>query len=166
MNDQRFIYLWNKSESAQAFADAAGIPKRVASVRAFRLRSKGLPVKRMPWHIVQTITDRFWLMVRKTDSCWLWTGSVNRKGYGQISTKRGNRPLQAHRFSYRIHFGRIPSRKMVLHKCDNPSCVNPDHLFLGTAKQNTDDMITKERGHWQRKAPGKLRRVNLALAEL
>lgn len=86
---------------------------------------------------------RFSRSVEKTDTCWLWTGRTIRDGYGSIRNK-GKR-LLAHRVSWEIHHGEIPNGLFVLHKCDNPPRVNPDHLFLGTKRDNNIDMSIKER---------------------
>ena len=75
--------------------------------------------------------------------CWLWLASRYRCGYGQVSWKR--KTTAAHRASYTAFVGEIPSGMFVCHKCDTRSCINPDHLFLGTAKDNSDDMIAKGR---------------------
>jgi hypothetical protein len=78
-----------------------------------------------------------------TLECWLWTGSINNHGYGQI---RANGKLEyAHRTSYRLHVGSIPDGMCVLHRCDVPRCVNPSHLFLGTMAQNTADALSNNR---------------------
>lgn len=153
MTDQEFAELWNRSRSTLDVADATGQSKQGAIVKACRLRRRGLRLKKMPTVCIRPLTTRFWEHVEKTDACWNWTGCVDVKGYGSISTSRGSRPLQAHRVSYQIANGPIPDGMMVLHRCDNPRCVNPSHLFLGTAADNTHDMMSKERGHWQRKAP-------------
>jgi len=87
--------------------------------------------------------SKFWKHVNKTEDCWLWTGGQI-KGYGQISTPEKK---YAHRFSWEIHSGAIPVGLCVLHKCDVPLCVRPDHLFLGTDKDNTKDRIEKGRGN-------------------
>jgi hypothetical protein len=77
------------------------------------------------------------------DSCWEWTGALTSKGYGEIIYKRKN--WLAHRFSYEYFIGPIPEGLNVLHKCDNPKCVNWHHLVAGTQQENIQDMIGKGR---------------------
>ena len=74
--------------------------------------------------------------------CWLWVGSVSNR-YGKISVNY--KKMGAHRVSYELHKGRVPNDMCVLHKCDIPTCVKPDHLFLGTQAENIRDMVTKGR---------------------
>ena len=95
----------------------------------------------------KTEEQRFWEKVQKTDSCWLWTGSKRNKGYGAFVFVRNGEVVQgrAHRYSYELLNGEIPDGLFVLHHCDVPACVNPDHLFLGTNKDNVDDMVKKGR---------------------
>ena len=81
----------------------------------------------------------FWERVNKTRQCWLWTGPLMKNGYG-----KGCRDL-VHRLSWKIHHGPIPASMSVLHRCDNRRCVNPDHLFLGTQRDNLRDMREKGR---------------------
>jgi hypothetical protein len=125
--------------------------------------------------------DRFWEKVVRlgNDECWGWNGSTSTWGYGKISAGgRGGKLKDAHRVSWAIHNGPIPSGLWVLHTCDNPPCTNPRHLFLGTPLDNVRDMRAKGRGmsgdahtartnstylergdqHWSHRDPGKVRR--------
>lgn len=88
--------------------------------------------------------ERFFAKVQKTDTCWIWTGAKQGHGYGCFRV--GDKRIGAHRYSYQIHNGDIPDGLFVCHTCDNMFCVNPEHLWLGTAKQNTSDMLRKGRG--------------------
>jgi hypothetical protein len=91
------------------------------------------------------IDTRFWPKVRrgKEDECWLWMGASNPKGYGHIRYECIY--YQAHRVSWEMHYGLIPKGKWILHKCDNPGCVNPKHLFIGDVYDNNLDMYNKGR---------------------
>ena len=102
-----------------------------------------------------TLESRFWSRVQKGPGCWLWK-IYKGDGYGRI--KHNEKTSGAHRVSWEIHNGPIPKNLLVLHKCDVHACVNPDHLFLGTYQQNTQDMISKKRHntpqgerHWKAK---------------
>lgn len=91
------------------------------------------------------LVERFWTKVEKTDACWLWKGAViSSNGYGTIGAGRGHNFL-VHRLAYEWAYGSIPSGLLVCHACDNKLCVRADHLFLGTHKDNTQDMIRKGR---------------------
>lgn len=93
-----------------------------------------------------SLSTRFFRKVDRTATCWIWTGNTSRNGYGSIqSGGKGSPTLSAHRLSYEMHKGQIPEGCVVMHSCDNPSCVNPDHLSIGTFKENTADMIAKGR---------------------
>lgn len=99
--------------------------------------------------IRQPLRDRFFAKVDVggLDDCWLWRGSKTSTGYGRIGL--GGRELgtaPAHRVSYLLHVGEIPDGMVVMHKCDNPSCVNPNHLEVGTQADNLSDMRAKGRG--------------------
>lgn len=74
-----------------------------------------------------------------TTDCWLWTGAIDKNGYGISAIKQ--RKISAHRVSYLLHYGEIPPNLYVLHTCHNPSCVNPNHLKIGTQKDNIQDQI-------------------------
>lgn len=91
------------------------------------------------------VEDRFWSFVSKSDDegCWEWSGHRDKNGYGTLAIS--SRPVGAHRVSWTINYGPIPDGLCVLHRCDNPPCVRPDHLFLGTSQDNTIDMIRKNR---------------------
>lgn len=91
------------------------------------------------------VIRRFWLKVdQQSDSaCWLWIACKNANGYGIMNV--AGRPMSAHRISWVIHNDQIPDGMCVCHKCDTPSCVNPNHLFLGTQKENMRDAKTKGR---------------------
>jgi hypothetical protein len=84
--------------------------------------------------------------VQKHEGCWGWTGGNNGLGYGTIQEGgKGSRHLYAHRVAYELHYGQIPEGMVVMHTCDTPACVNPEHLMLGTHKLNTADMDAKGR---------------------
>lgn len=90
-----------------------------------------------------SIEKRFWSKVKVVDnSCWEWQGSKDRDEYGQAF--HDQKFIAAHRLSWLVHKGNLPNL-FVCHKCDNPSCVNPDHLFLGTNSDNMLDMVKKGR---------------------
>lgn len=88
----------------------------------------------------------FWAKVEKTDGCWLWTGARNpgRWAHGRFWFRNGT-STQAHRYAYQACVGPIPDGMFVCHHCDNPPCVRPDHLYVGTAQDNIDDMWRRGR---------------------
>jgi hypothetical protein len=92
------------------------------------------------------LEERFWEKVQKGEGCWAWTGATV-YGYGRIGAGGTYGPaLMAHRVSWELHNGPIPEGMNVLHRCDNPPCTNPEHLFLGTHADNVADKVAKGRG--------------------
>ena len=99
---------------------------------------------------VSDFAERFWSKVdrRNPDECWEWQADISNKGYGRLGTNKGG-GWQAHRAAWELTNGPIPNGMFVCHRCDNPPCVNPAHLFLGTPKDNVQDMLAKGRAIWQ-----------------
>ena len=120
-------------------------PKRPRQVFCSRHCSGLFTIKRN--HVSVPIEIRFMRHVTRTATCWIWTGARDRDGYGCYDLEGHH--TRAHRVSWRIYHGEIPSGLWVLHHCDNPCCVNPEHLFLGTHLDNMRDMVSKGRAHRQ-----------------
>lgn len=105
----------------------------------------------------QKAVARFWAKSEVRKGCWGWLGTVyGSNGYPRMWT--GTKATGAHRFSWEIRFGALPEGLHVLHKCDTPTCTNPEHLFLGTIADNNKDRARKGRScrgdaHWQRRYP-------------
>ena len=98
----------------------------------------------------KSLVDRFWDKVdRPEEGCWPWVASTDEKGYGFIKRggygRKGSSNIRAHRVSWMLFNGPIPEGMCICHKCDNPNCVNPEHLFLGTMKDNCHDRDRKGR---------------------
>lgn len=94
-----------------------------------------------------SLEQRFWAKVTKAEGCWKWTGTKHSFGYGMINPGNGAKnKITASRASWLIHFGEVPDGMFVCHRCDNPECTNPEHLFLGSAADNAQDKERKERG--------------------
>lgn len=137
-----------KSLDCFAFADSRKTSFRTECKDCFNARRRNAPFN------YESLTERsintFISSIHFTDYCWIWlAGRVN--GYGSLSV--GYKTVFAHRFSYLFHFKELDDNLHVCHTCDNPICVNPDHFFLGTDKDNSDDKVAKGRNkkgenHW------------------
>lgn len=91
------------------------------------------------------LSERFWERVDKSGECWVYTGYTNPKGYGVVGLESGNK--FAHRVAWELTNGLIPDGLWVLHRCDNPPCVRPEHLWLGDNTDNQRDSVRKGRWH-------------------
>lgn len=118
---------------------------------------------------IRSLEDRLWARVDKSHGqgpggdCWEWRGYVHPTGYGQLSVDAKGKNINSNRAAYMVSKGEIPDGMWVLHTCDNRLCCNPDHLWLGTPKDNTQDMIAKGR---RRKAFEVSRGEDISLAKL
>lgn len=111
---------------------------------SIRTDSQGIVCQRCGFvNIYNTLSERLWSRIDKNRDCWEWVGPLNLHGYGQL--KYRNRMYQAHRLAWELTNGPIPDNLFVCHKCDNPVCCRPDHLFLGTHADNMADMVAKGR---------------------
>lgn len=99
-------------------------------------------------HVYKSNTpEHFWAQVDKVGECWIWTGPLNKYGYGK--TAWHGKQITAHRLAYELSHGPIPDGQCVCHTCDTRPCIRPDHLWLGSPAENTHDMMAKGRGAYQ-----------------
>ena len=109
--------------------------------------------------------DRFWSNVEKTDGCWEWSGALSSLGYGRFTWKRNKQCKgYAHRASWLINRGPIPEGLCVLHHCDNRKCVNPNHLYVGTMKDNCADRDSRGRNGMKGKVFERKKKLEVTLA--
>lgn len=136
---------WRAYESAHQHTRicvACGVTFRAKIAKPQRFCSRACAD---PNRTMTPIEDRFWAKVDRTGECWVWTGYRDPNGYGRISRGNGIPPILASRLSWLLHHGTLPDDLYVCHHCDNPSCVRPDHLFLGDQKANMQDAARKNR---------------------
>jgi DNA-binding XRE family transcriptional regulator len=107
--------------------------------------------------------DEFWAHVKRADGCWLWTGNFDSHGYGSLQYE--GQKVGAHRVAWELTHGVIPADMCVCHRCDNPKCVNPEHLWLGTKSENALDRHVKGRSRGPEGIRQHDARLNLQKAE-
>lgn len=119
-----------------------------------------MKVKRKSPCTMRSAQDRFWDYVDQSDDCWGWKGYKTPAGYGLLRVGgRPGRMQRAHRLSWELHNGPIPEGLFVRHKCDNPSCCNPNHLCVGTRQDNMRDMKHRMRSHKTKLTWAKVSRI-------
>ena len=125
--------------TAMVLAQTSGYHEQEALLARKMFKRKSPGGSRQPW------VERFFNKIAFTSNdCWVWLGSVNRLGYGQL-TEKNSKESKVHRFAWDKFVGPIPEGKFVLHKCDVRFCCNPDHLFLGDQDDNMKDAKAKGR---------------------
>jgi hypothetical protein len=146
-----------KPENRDAFDAAYPIIKKPSAAPSRFFTAQGLDLSSAD----DRFRSRFWAKTDRSGACWVWTKHCTPQGYGQFTVSRGSF-RGAHSVSYALTHGIVPVGMHVCHTCDNPPCVRPDHLFLGTAKDNSDDMWSK--GRQGTRHPG-IERANARLTD-
>lgn len=137
----------NKGMLQKEIAEIYGVGyKSINTVLQLKTKRAKKFLQNKPKRKVKTVMERFFEKVLITPGCWTWKAGLNHFGYGQFPMIiNGKRKSGAHVVSFVLHGGTLKSGMFVCHKCDNPSCVNPDHLWLGTPMDNQIDMMQKKR---------------------
>jgi HNH endonuclease len=139
------------TQTSKQYGHVKGQPVRFLRGHSARVQVRGarggLGKKGRPARAKRSLEERFWEKVDKRgpDECWEWTGGRFGPGYGALSRDRESGPAPAHRLSYEFAYGPIHDGLHVLHRCDNPPCVNPAHLWAGTHDDNMADRHAKGR---------------------
>lgn len=136
---ERLLKSWENLEGFRHLLPNNWLQERTARLEAGHGRNTHNPETHLP----DSIKRRFLSHVQKTDNCWLWKSRRNAKGYGTTSV--GSCHVLAHRLSYTLFRHAFKREMCVLHHCDNPQCVNPAHLFVGTQIENIQDCVKKGR---------------------
>lgn len=134
----------SSGETQSEVARALGLYTSVVNRWVNGERRRSLSAKRQDYVAV------FWSRVERTSSCWNWAGSLSACGYGQF--RFGDKQRRVHRLAWTLKRGPIPVGLWVLHHCDNRRCVNPAHLYLGTAQDNADDRVRRGRATFKPRA--------------
>lgn len=149
---QKSCWVWTRSDRLKVAFGKQKFSIREIALQVFRQETINTSTRMScrntkcvnPEHILNSMEERFWNNVIRPEhdeSCWLWTGSTVGGGYGCF----GRKTTRAHRYSYTLHKGPIPPGLLIRHKCNNPPCVNPDHLIPGTYLDNNNDMYQSNR---------------------
>lgn len=160
--DQILRDIWLSKEPLNSFMDL--LPGRRSETAYARGRSIGLPDR--AWIIrkpAKPPLDNFMKYVEKSDGCWIWKGRKDKDGYGLFDLH--GHSVRAHRASHLLNIG-DPGDLHVLHTCDNPSCVNPNHLYAGTRSQNMQDMVNRKRRNINGEKNGNAKLSNRDAVEL